>query len=69
VIDAADACVPTQIGVSEKTVELHLARARHKRGAQTTTQAVAAALVIALTRGLPARKPNVVTGVVAAAAE
>jgi DNA-binding CsgD family transcriptional regulator len=36
------------LGVSEKTVELHLARARHKLGARTTTQAVAASLAMAL---------------------
>jgi DNA-binding CsgD family transcriptional regulator len=30
-----------EIGISEKTVELHLARARHKLGAHTTAQAVA----------------------------
>jgi DNA-binding CsgD family transcriptional regulator len=47
-----------ELGVSEKTVELHLARARHKLGAQTTTQAVAIALVMALNGSLPAREPN-----------
>jgi len=36
------------LGISEKTIELHLARARHKLGARTTTQAVATALTIAL---------------------
>ena len=36
------------LGVSEKTVELYLARARRKLGARTTTQAVATALLMAL---------------------
>jgi DNA-binding CsgD family transcriptional regulator len=33
--------IAAEIGISEKTVELHLARARHKLGAHTTAQAVA----------------------------
>jgi DNA-binding CsgD family transcriptional regulator len=40
-----------ELGVSEKTIELHLACARHKLGARTTTQAVAAALGLALIEG------------------
>lgn len=49
---AADGIVSKQIAaemnISEKTVELHLARARHKLGARTTTQAVAISLAAAL---------------------
>jgi DNA-binding CsgD family transcriptional regulator len=40
--------IAAEISISEKTVELHLARARHKIGAQTTTQAVAIGLISAL---------------------
>jgi DNA-binding CsgD family transcriptional regulator len=40
--------IAAEIGVSEKTVELHLARARHKIGARTTTHAVAISLISAL---------------------
>jgi|RhiMethySRZTD1v2_1073278.scaffolds.fasta_scaffold03869_10 DNA-binding CsgD family transcriptional regulator len=37
-----------EIGVSEKTIELHLACARHKLGARTTAQAVAINLAMAM---------------------
>jgi DNA-binding CsgD family transcriptional regulator len=40
--------ISAALGVSEKTVELHLARTRRKLGARTTAQAVALALVTAL---------------------
>ncbi|WP_192355772.1 LuxR C-terminal-related transcriptional regulator [Mesorhizobium mediterraneum] len=46
--------IAAEIGVSEKTVELHLARARHKLAARTTTQAVAVALARALDGCRPA---------------
>lgn len=37
-----------EIGVSEKMIELHLARARNKLGARTTTQAVAVSVALAM---------------------
>ncbi|BCH15554.1 LuxR C-terminal-related transcriptional regulator [Mesorhizobium sp. L-2-11] len=43
--------IAAEMGISEKTVELHLARARHKLGARTTTQAVAISLAAALVAG------------------
>lgn len=39
--------IAAEMGISEKTVELHLANARHKLGARTTTQAVAMVLIAA----------------------
>jgi DNA-binding CsgD family transcriptional regulator len=38
----------SEIGISEKTVELHLSRARQKLGARTTAQAVAINLALAI---------------------
>ena len=40
--------IAAELGISEKTVELHLARARHKLGACTTTQAVAISLAMTM---------------------
>jgi hypothetical protein len=40
---------PPRSGVLEKTVELHIAHARHKLGTHTTAQAIAAGLAIAMT--------------------
>jgi DNA-binding CsgD family transcriptional regulator len=40
--------IAAEIGVSEKTVELHLARARHKLGARTTAHSVAISLAMAM---------------------
>jgi DNA-binding CsgD family transcriptional regulator len=40
--------IAAALGVSQKTVELHLVQARRKLGARTTAQAVAAALMMAL---------------------
>jgi DNA-binding CsgD family transcriptional regulator len=40
--------IAAEIGISEKTVELHLARARHKLGAHTTAQAVAIDFAMAM---------------------
>ena len=37
-----------EIGISEKTIELHLAGARHKLGARTTAQAIAINLVMTM---------------------
>jgi DNA-binding CsgD family transcriptional regulator len=40
--------IAAALGVSGKTIELHLACARRKLGARTTTQAVAAVLAMAM---------------------
>jgi DNA-binding CsgD family transcriptional regulator len=40
-----------EIGISEKTIELHLSRARQKLGARTTAQAVAINLAMAIVNG------------------
>lgn len=40
--------IAAEIGIAEKTIELHLARARHRLGARTTAQAVAASLAMAM---------------------
>lgn len=40
-----------EIGISEKTIELHLSRARQKLGARTTAQAVAINLAMAIANG------------------
>jgi DNA-binding CsgD family transcriptional regulator len=40
--------IAAELGISEKTVELHLARSRHKLGARTTAQAIAINMAMAI---------------------